>query len=117
MDPYLMTLRQPDSTGGTVTYEARFETLSLGGSLFRVENDQSGRMGGLNVSLSGPDGRVLGGGVAGLLIAASPVQVVLASFVSDSEAIQVCKENGKCICPTKGFHSRPKQLTIKGHSQ
>lgn len=27
------------------------------------------------MSLSGPDGRVLGGGVAGLLTAASPVQV------------------------------------------
>jgi hypothetical protein len=28
------------------------------------------------VSLAGPDGRLLGGGVAGLLIAASPVQVL-----------------------------------------
>lgn len=33
------------------------------------------RTGGLSVSLAGPDGRVLGGGVAGLLTAASPVQV------------------------------------------
>lgn len=29
------------------------------------------------MSLAGPDGRVLGGGVAGLLTAASPVQVCL----------------------------------------
>jgi hypothetical protein len=28
------------------------------------------------VSLAGPDGRLLGGGVAGLLIAASPIQVL-----------------------------------------
>jgi hypothetical protein len=28
------------------------------------------------VSLAGPDGRLLGGGVAGLLVAASPVQVL-----------------------------------------
>ncbi|KAK7409846.1 hypothetical protein VNO78_00204 [Psophocarpus tetragonolobus] len=79
-----VTLRQPASSGGTVTYEGRFEILSLGGSLFLAETDgQPGRAGGLSVSLSGPDGRVLGGGVAGLLIAASPVQVVLASFLSD----------------------------------
>ncbi|TKY75365.1 AT-hook motif nuclear-localized protein 10 [Spatholobus suberectus] len=79
-----VTLRQPASSGGTVTYEGRFEILSLGGSLFLAENGaHGGRIGGLNVSLSGPDGRVLGGGVAGLLIAASPVQIVLASFVSE----------------------------------
>lgn len=33
------------------------------------------RSGGMSVSLAGADGRVVGGGVAGLLIAASPVQV------------------------------------------
>lgn len=33
------------------------------------------RSGGMSVSLASPDGRVLGGGVAGLLVAASPVQV------------------------------------------
>lgn len=39
------------------------------------------RSGGMSVSLAGPDGRVIGGGVAGLLVAASPVQVLLLSFV------------------------------------
>lgn len=33
------------------------------------------RSGGLSISLSSPDGRVIGGGVGGLLIAATPVQV------------------------------------------
>jgi len=33
------------------------------------------RSGGMSVSLSSPDGRVVGGGVAGLLVAAGPVQV------------------------------------------
>jgi hypothetical protein len=32
------------------------------------------------VSLAGPDGRLLGGGVAGLLIAASPIQVFFFSL-------------------------------------
>lgn len=31
--------------------------------------------GGMSVSLAGPDGRVMGGGLAGLLVAAGPVQV------------------------------------------
>ena len=33
------------------------------------------RSGGMSVSLAGPDGRVLAGGLAGLLVAAGPVQV------------------------------------------
>jgi len=33
------------------------------------------RSGGMSVSLAGPDGRVMGGGLAGLLVAAGPVQV------------------------------------------
>ena len=33
------------------------------------------RTGGLSVSLAGPDGRVIGGVVAGMLRAATPIQV------------------------------------------
>lgn len=33
------------------------------------------RSGGMSVSLAGPDGRILGGGLAGMLVAAGPVQV------------------------------------------
>lgn len=33
------------------------------------------RTGGLSVSLANPDGRILGGGVGGVLIASGPVQV------------------------------------------
>ncbi|PKU63597.1 AT-hook motif nuclear-localized protein 1 [Dendrobium catenatum] len=76
-----VTLRQPDSSGGTLTYEGWFEILSLSGSF--MPNDNGGtisRSGGISVSLASPDGRVLGGAVAGLLIAASPVKVVLGSF-------------------------------------
>lgn len=78
-----VTLRQTATSGGTVTYEGRFEILSLSGSFLLVEDGgQCSRTGGLSVSLAGPDGRVLGGGVAGLLVAASPVQIVLGSFNS-----------------------------------
>ncbi|PUZ61176.1 hypothetical protein GQ55_4G253100 [Panicum hallii var. hallii] len=81
-----VTLRQGDSSGGTVTYEGRFEILSLAGSYLLSESaGMSSRTGGLSVSLSGPDGRVLGGAVAGPLTAASPVQVVIGSFLADGK--------------------------------
>lgn len=81
-----VTLRQAATSGGTVTYEGRFEILSLSGSFLLSENDgHRSRTGGLSVSLAGPDGRVVGGGVAGLLTAASPVQVVVGSFISDGK--------------------------------
>uniref|UniRef100_A0A7N0UR61 AT-hook motif nuclear-localized protein n=1 Tax=Kalanchoe fedtschenkoi TaxID=63787 RepID=A0A7N0UR61_KALFE len=71
-----VTLRQPDSSGGTLTYEGRFEILSLSGSFMPSEaSGTRSRVGGMSVSLASPDGRVMGGGVAGLLIAANPVQV------------------------------------------
>ncbi|CAI9288959.1 unnamed protein product [Lactuca saligna] len=78
-----VTLRQPDSSGGTLTYEGRFEILSLSGSFIPSENGGiRNRSGGMSVSLSSPDGRVVGGSVAGLLVAASPVQIVVGSFLT-----------------------------------
>ncbi|KAK9273482.1 hypothetical protein L1049_019030 [Liquidambar formosana] len=77
-----VTLRQPSTSGGTVTYEGRFEILCLSGSYFLTDNGGSrNRTGGLSVSLASPDGRVIGGGVGGMLIAASPVQVIVGSFL------------------------------------
>ncbi|CAH8310803.1 unnamed protein product [Eruca vesicaria subsp. sativa] len=84
-----VTLRQFATSGGTVTYEGRFEILSLSGSLLLVENNgHRSRTGGLSVSLSAPDGSVLGGSVAGLLIAASPVQIVIGSFIPEGQKEQ-----------------------------
>ncbi|OEL16962.1 AT-hook motif nuclear-localized protein 10 [Dichanthelium oligosanthes] len=81
-----VTLRQSATSGGTVTYEGRFEILSLSGSFLVSENGgHRSRTGGLSVSLAGPDGRVLGGSVAGLLTAASPVQIVVGSFNTDAK--------------------------------
>lgn len=79
-----VTLRQTATSGGTATYEGRFDILSLSGSFLLSEvGGQRSRTGGLSISLAGPDGRVLGGCVAGLLTAASPVQVIVGSFVAD----------------------------------
>uniref|UniRef100_A0A6M2EF23 AT-hook motif nuclear-localized protein n=1 Tax=Populus davidiana TaxID=266767 RepID=A0A6M2EF23_9ROSI len=81
-----VTLRQPAMSGGSVTYEGRFEIISLSGSFLLSESNGSrSRSGGLSVSLAGSDGRVLGGGVAGMLTAASPVQVIVGSFIADGK--------------------------------
>nr|XP_027107821.1 AT-hook motif nuclear-localized protein 1-like [Coffea arabica]XP_027107822.1 AT-hook motif nuclear-localized protein 1-like [Coffea arabica]XP_027107823.1 AT-hook motif nuclear-localized protein 1-like [Coffea arabica]XP_027107824.1 AT-hook motif nuclear-localized protein 1-like [Coffea arabica] len=78
-----VTLRQPNSSGGTLTYEGRFEILSLSGSFTPTElgGSRVARTGGMSISLASPDGRVVGGTLAGLLVAASPVQVVVGSFL------------------------------------
>lgn len=56
--------------------QGRFEILSLSGSFTVTDNGgMRSRTGGLSVSLAGPDGRVIGGGIAGLLTAAGPLQV------------------------------------------
>ncbi|KAH7519571.1 hypothetical protein FEM48_Zijuj08G0051100 [Ziziphus jujuba var. spinosa] len=88
-----VTLRQPDSSGGTLTYEGRFEILSLSGSFMPTESQGTrSRSGGMSVSLASPDGRVVGGGVAGLLVAASPVQVVVGSFLTGNQPEQKIKK-------------------------
>ncbi|XVF40209.1 hypothetical protein PTKIN_Ptkin01aG0093100 [Pterospermum kingtungense] len=59
-----------------------FEILSLTSS-FTI-NDNGGvksRSGGLSVSLAGPDGCVIGGGLTGIFVAASPIQIVVGSFM------------------------------------
>nr|GLL40635.1 AT-hook motif nuclear-localized protein 9-like isoform X2 [Ipomoea trifida] len=78
-----VTLCQPSTSGGTVTYEGQFEILSLSGSylLSNSSGPQGLRTGSLSICLASPDGRVIGGGVGGVVIAASPVQVILGSFI------------------------------------
>ncbi|KAL0310473.1 UNVERIFIED_CONTAM: AT-hook motif nuclear-localized protein 1, partial [Sesamum calycinum] len=89
-----VTLRQPDSSGGTLTYEGRFEILSLTGSFMPSETGgMRNRSGGMSVSLASPDGRVVGGGVAGLLVAASPVQIVVGSFLAGNQLEQKTKKH------------------------
>ncbi|KAL8142207.1 hypothetical protein V2J09_015239 [Rumex salicifolius] len=80
------TLRQSDSSGGTLTYEGRFEIVNLCGSFTPTEREGTRyRAGGLSVSLSSPNGQVVGGSVAGLLVAAAPVQIIVGSFLPSSQ--------------------------------
>lgn len=57
--------------------QGQYEIISLSGSFLLSENNGTrSRTGGLSVLLSGSDGQVLGGGVAGMLMAGSQVQVL-----------------------------------------
>ncbi|GLT63818.1 hypothetical protein SLA2020_363520 [Shorea laevis] len=76
-----VVIRQPGSSAGMLRHEGRFEIISLRGSfVFREIGGSHNRSGMLSVTLAKPDGRVFGGSVAGSIIAAGPIQLVVASF-------------------------------------
>ena len=61
--------------------QGHFDILSLSGSFLLAEDgDTRSRTGGLSVALAGSDGRIVGGCVAGMLMAATPVQVLYSSI-------------------------------------
>jgi hypothetical protein len=61
--------------------QGHFDILSLSGSFLLAEDgDTRSRTGGLSVALAGSDGRIVGGCVAGMLMAATPVQVLYSSM-------------------------------------
>ncbi|KAH9798566.1 hypothetical protein KPL71_000059 [Citrus sinensis] len=70
----MIFLHSFDENPTVVKYKGRFEILSLSGSILLSES------GGQR---SRTDGCVLGGGVAGLLTAASPVQIIIGSFLAE----------------------------------
>ncbi|QHO11007.1 AT-hook motif nuclear-localized protein [Arachis hypogaea] len=98
-----VTMRQPASNTVSVTYEGRFQILCLSGSyLVADDGGARSRTGGISVSLSSPEGHVIGGGVA-VLIAATPVQVVVCSFVYGGSS----KAKPKQVTSTKDSGSEP----------
>lgn len=81
-----VSLRLPEAFGGTSTYKGPYEILSLTGSFTPTESEGiKNSCGGMSVTLVSQDGRVLGGGVAGLLEAASPIQIVVGSFLTGNQ--------------------------------
>ncbi|XAR54124.1 hypothetical protein NMG60_11029134 [Bertholletia excelsa] len=75
-----VTLRQPAAAGpgAVVSLHGRFEILSLSGSFLPPPAPPAAS--GLTVYLAGGQGQVVGGSVAGPLIAAGPVVIMAASF-------------------------------------
>lgn len=107
------TLRHAGISGGAVTYEGRFEILSLSGSFLLTESAGTrSRTGGLSVSLAGPDGRVIGGGVAGLLMAATPVQVIVGTFFPEGRKNQVRVGSGEATSGTQPVGTTAGTLSV-----
>ncbi|KAH7855602.1 hypothetical protein Vadar_026671 [Vaccinium darrowii] len=50
------------------------------------------KSGGMSVSLTSPDEQVVGGGATGLLVAVSPVQIVVGSFLAGNQHEQSRKQ-------------------------
>lgn len=75
------SLCQPATSGGSIAYEGRYDIISLTGSY--VRSDIGGKAGGLSACLSSTTGDIVGGGVGGPLIAAGPVELIVATFLID----------------------------------
>ncbi|MCD7457982.1 AT hook motif domain containing protein, expressed [Datura stramonium] len=81
-----VTLIRDSPSGETVTFEGHFVILSLSGSFMLPEiGGQQSRTSGLSVSFARLDGQIFGGCVAGVLTAASTIQVIVGSYVADGE--------------------------------
>lgn len=79
-----VTLKQPTTTpGATVTFHGRFDILSLSATIFPTAMTPPVSS-GFTISLAGPQGQVVGGAVAGGLLAAGTVYVVATSFNNPS---------------------------------
>lgn len=83
-----VTLRQPSTTpGATVTFHGRFDILSLSATFLPQTASSRGHVPNsfsFSISLAGPQGQIVGGFVAGSLIAAGTVFIVAATFNNPS---------------------------------
>lgn len=84
-----ITLRQPSpaAPGSTITFHGKFDLLSVSATFFPPppRNSLSPPVSNFfTVSLAGPQGQIIGGFVAGPLVAAGAVYVVAASFNNPS---------------------------------
>ncbi|KAL0738082.1 hypothetical protein Bca4012_014292 [Brassica carinata] len=80
----LLHSKNPKNPTGVVTYEGLYDIFAMSGSFLNTEsNGTVTRTSDMNVHLAGPDGRIVAGFVAGMLVARSQVQVIVGSYVSE----------------------------------
>ncbi|KAJ8541311.1 hypothetical protein K7X08_002127 [Anisodus acutangulus] len=79
-----VTLRQPSTTPvSTVTFHGRFDILSISATIVQPNASvpsNNGIANGFTISLAGPQGQVVGGGVVGPLVTAGTVYLIAATF-------------------------------------
>ena len=89
-----VTLRQPAAPTGVITLHGRFEILSLSGAFLPSPSPPGAT--GLSVYLAGGQGQVVGGTVAGSLVASGPVMVIAATFANATyERLPLEEEQGE----------------------
>ncbi|KAF3591687.1 hypothetical protein DY000_02026794 [Brassica cretica] len=77
-------LLQSNSPSGVVKYEGQYEIVAMSGSFLNTESNGTLTItGDLSVSLANHNGKIVGGIVAGMLVAGSQVQVGVGSFVPE----------------------------------
>lgn len=85
-----LTFCQPSSTtttaNSTVTFQGRFEILSISGTLFPPSFS-----GSFSVSVAGPRGQIVGGIIAGPMVAVGTVTVIAAIF-EEPEIVRLPRE-------------------------
>ncbi|XP_021903613.1 AT-hook motif nuclear-localized protein 17 [Carica papaya] len=81
-----VTLRQPSTTpGATITFHGRFDILSISATFLPPQTAPCPPVPNMfAISLAGPQGQIVGGSVAGALIAAGTVYIIAASFNNPS---------------------------------
>ncbi|XP_057974936.1 AT-hook motif nuclear-localized protein 17-like [Malania oleifera] len=113
-----VTLRQPSTTpGATVTFHGRFDILSISATFMppAASSQLPSSTGGFTISLAGPQGQIVGGLVAGPLLAAGTVYVIAASFNNPSyQRLPAEDEVGNSVSGNDG-QSPPGASADSGH--
>ncbi|CAJ1979191.1 unnamed protein product [Sphenostylis stenocarpa] len=83
-----VTIRQHAGSNHIMRFEGTFEILSLSGACTYVSgtNGPVRRSGSLSISMAKPDGNVLGGVLESALVAACPIQLVMATFKQNTNS-------------------------------
>lgn len=92
-----VTIRQISAPSATLNFRGRFDLISIS-AMFLLA---TGRGESISVSLAGPEGQVVGGAVAGPLVAAGRVMVV-ASVFSDPVFRRLPEEDGEASGSASG---------------
>ncbi|KAI4973653.1 hypothetical protein ZWY2020_041434 [Hordeum vulgare] len=109
-----VSVRQPG--GAVATLAGCFDILSLSGSFLPPPAPPSAT--GLTVYVSGGQGQVVGGSVAGALVASGPVVIMAASFGNASyERLPLDDEEPSAAQGLAQAHSSPPPLPLPTHHQ
>lgn len=112
-----VTLKQPSTTpGGTVAFHGRFDILSISATILPAGGWGSGD-GQFSLSMSGPQGQVVGGVVVGPLLSAETVYLIAATFNNPSfHRLQQVDYDQDAAAGDGGHDPHEKEASVGGDS-